>query len=113
MQLEYSVSSDSTGATTGNAPTDVYLSDILGVRTTGWETVQLDKSIDGHQLTLNGLKYRKGIGTHANSEIVYFLAKSFTRFNSYIGVDDEVTATGTNCVFGICRWRQENSTAEL
>ena len=91
-----SVSSDSTGATTGNAPTDVYLSDIPWVSaTTGWETVQLDKSIDGHQLTLNGLKYRKGIGTHANSEIVYFLAKSFTRFNSYIGVDDEVTATGT------------------
>ena len=88
--------SDTAGVSTGGPPATAYLSDLDWISaTTGWKTVQRDKSIDGNTITLNGVKYAKGIGTHANSTIVYFLGKQFDRFNSYVGVDDEKTATST------------------
>ena len=48
-----------------------------------------DKSIEKNALILDGKKYEKGIGTHANSEIVYKLDGKYSRFLSDIGVDDE------------------------
>jgi chitodextrinase len=88
--------SDTAGVTTGGPPAIAYLSDLDWISaTTGWKTVQRDKSIDGNTITLNGVKYAKGIGTHANSTIVYFLGKQFDRFKSYVGVDDEKTAAST------------------
>lgn len=88
--------SDTAGVTTGGPPASAYLSDLNWVSaTTGWKTVQKDKSIDGNPLRLNGVTYAKGIGTHANSEIIYDLGKVFDRFTSDVGVDDEKTAYST------------------
>ncbi|WP_174867219.1 NPCBM/NEW2 domain-containing protein, partial [Streptomyces gardneri] len=39
--------------------------------------------------------YTKGIGTHANSTITYTLNGGYTRFQSDLGVDDEVTNNAT------------------
>ena len=46
---------------------------------------------DGNVLTLNGVTYEKGLGVHANSEIVYNLGGKYSRFISDIGLDDEVS----------------------
>lgn len=83
--------------TQGNQqPATVYLSDLTwDSATVGWGTVQKDKSVDGNTITLNGTTYAKGIGTHAASNITYNLNGQYTRFQSDVGVDDEVGANAT------------------
>ena len=62
----------------------------------GWGCVNKDKSVDGNKLRLtdeNGKEvvYDKGIGTHANSTIVYNLeGKDAELFTAYVGVDREM-----------------------
>jgi beta-galactosidase len=81
---------------------DYYLSDMdWESATTGWLTVQKDKSIEGNPirlLTSNGQQtFKKGIGTHANSTIVYNLSgQNFVEFLATIGVDQEVSGTNSN-----------------
>lgn len=65
--------------------------------TAGWGTVQLNKSIAGNTLTLDGVTYASGIGTHAASQIVYNLGGAYTNFISDVGIDAEETA-GTGYV---------------
>ena len=107
--IEYSVT-DSDGNTT-NAEKKVvvyseteYLSDINWVSaTTGWSTVKKDLSVSGPKikLGLNGetKEFDKGIGTHANSEIVYNLeGTNYEYFETYIGVDRNVTRQNNSSV---------------
>lgn len=54
-----------------------------------------DRSVDGNTLTLNNKTYTKGLGTHANSEIVYKLDGQYTSFAALVGVDDEVGSVGS------------------
>lgn len=75
---------------------DTYLSDLTwAYATCGWQTVQKDKSIEGNTITLNGVPYSKGLGTHAASDIRYNLGGRYSRFKSDVGVDDEKTTTST------------------
>lgn len=75
----------------------------------GWGPVEMDKSNgesgagDGTSIKLKGITYPKGIGTHANAEILYHLNNNFGRFISDIGIDDEVsTATdGATVIFKV------------
>ncbi|MFT4849235.1 MAG: hypothetical protein ACI83B_001773 [Sediminicola sp.] len=75
-----------------------YLSDLTWINTpkNGWGPVEKDKSNgereanDGNTLTINGVTYSKGLGVHANSEIVYALNGSYDTFKTDIGVDDEM-----------------------
>ena len=46
---------------------------------------RLDTDVEGNSLRLGGRKYRKGIGTHAPSEITYKLQKQYDRFTAMIG----------------------------
>jgi hypothetical protein len=62
--------------------------------TTGWGTIQKNLSIKGNPLKLRGTTYSTGIGTHANSTIVYNLAGKYSTFQTDIGVDDEVNGQG-------------------
>ncbi len=76
--------------------TPVYVSDLAWKSaTTGWETVQKDKSVGGNTISLKGKTYTKGIGTHALSNITYNLNGKYTRFRSDVGVDDEVGANSS------------------
>ena len=75
-----------------------YLSDLNWESTTnGWGPVERDRSNgetgsnDGNSLTLNGTTFAKGLGVHANSEIVYALDGQYQRFISIVGLDDEMT----------------------
>ena len=61
----------------------------LGKMTTGYGTPQAGKSIDGHPLTLGGVVYPHGVGTHAASMFAVNLHGAATRFTATAGVDDE------------------------
>ncbi|HEX8529148.1 MAG TPA: PA14 domain-containing protein, partial [Cytophagales bacterium] len=77
----------------GGGGTTTYLSDLTWTSaTTGYGTLQKDKSIDSNPIKLNGITYAKGIGTHGASTIVYNLGGNYTSFLSDIGLDDEVDA---------------------
>lgn len=60
----------------------------------GWGTTQANRSIDGHMLTLKGVKYESGVGGHASMRIIVKLNGSVTRFHSMLGIDDEVSQNG-------------------
>ncbi|MBR1838308.1 MAG: NPCBM/NEW2 domain-containing protein [Bacteroidaceae bacterium] len=60
----------------------------------GWGTVQANKSIDGHTLTLAGVSYANGVGTHADAQIVVKLNGSALRFRCVLGIDDETNGEG-------------------
>ena len=66
----------------------------------GWGSVRRDKSSDGHALKLGGRTFSKGIGTHANSEIVINVPAGTTRFLAVAGTDNEVSG-GQCCVYRI------------
>lgn len=80
----------------------VYLSDLNWVSViNGWGPVELDRSNgdwpagDGQTITLNGVAYGKGLGAHADSEIVYALGGGYSSFVADVGVDDEAGTNGT------------------
>ncbi|RFS14812.1 NPCBM/NEW2 domain-containing protein [Emticicia sp. C21] len=74
-----------------------YLSDMVACTAIDGRdnTIKYDKSIDGAPIKLNGTTYPKGIGCHANSEIIYKLNGNFSRFISDIGIDDEIASPPT------------------
>lgn len=49
-----------------------------------------DRSVQGKALQIGGRRFARGLGTHANSTLVYDLAGEFTRFSALVGVDDEM-----------------------
>jgi hypothetical protein len=44
---------------------------------------------DGRTLTLNGTRYRRGLGVHAASRLTYDLDGRYDRFSSWVGLDDQ------------------------
>jgi len=91
--------SNVTWATTPAAASTTYLSDLpWASATAGWGTIHLDASIVGNPLTLRGVTYAKGIGTHAISQIVYNLNGQYNWFLSDVGIDDEELTRGTGTV---------------
>lgn len=55
--------------------------------TTGFGTVQTDKSVVGKPLRLGEKTYTRGIGTHANSVILYPIPRGATHFRALVGPD--------------------------
>ncbi|MGW2395606.1 NPCBM/NEW2 domain-containing protein [Kitasatospora sp. NPDC001664] len=51
-------------------------------------------SLDGRTMSIGGAKFAKGLGTHANSDISYFLGGSCTSLTTTVGIDDEVGNRG-------------------
>ncbi|APU12383.1 MULTISPECIES: NPCBM/NEW2 domain-containing protein [Actinoalloteichus] len=51
---------------------------------------------DGHPLTVNGVRYDKGLGTMAPSETVVHLGQNCTRFAASVGVDDRAPQSSQN-----------------
>lgn len=68
----------------------VWLSDLnLNYASTGWGIKGVNKSCMGNPLTLNGITYKKGFGTHANSALHIKLSNGSARFHAIVGIDDE------------------------
>jgi len=72
----------------------LYLSELqpLGVLQT-WGTLGLDRSVGGQPLRLGGQEYSRGLGSHANSEISFYLGGEARWLEAEIGIDDEVPAS--------------------
>lgn len=54
-----------------------------------WGSMQKDKSIENHKMTVDGIAYDKGFGVHASSETTFDIGKKFMAFRSSFGLDDE------------------------
>jgi hypothetical protein len=54
----------------------------------GWGTAQVNASVSGGRLTVNGKVYEKGIGTHSNSIIEFDLPEGYTTFRCITGIDE-------------------------
>ena len=98
-----------TASFSGGAPpsTTTYLSDMTWASASnGYGPVEKNKSNgeagagDGTTLTLNGVTYAKGLGTHAASDVRYTLPSNCTKLEAQVGVDDEVGTAG-NVVFQV------------
>ncbi|KRE48448.1 NPCBM/NEW2 domain-containing protein [Paenibacillus sp. Soil724D2] len=74
----------------------VYLDELNWVSaTSGWNNIPKKKlSIDGNPLRAGGKMYERGLGTHANSDIVYTIPNGAKRFVAIAAGDDEVKEEG-------------------
>lgn len=73
----------------------------LSLMTQGYERPQVGKSVDKNPLTLGGVVYPHGIGTHAQSEMSVDLKGAATKFESMVGVDDEKKGSPGSVVFQV------------
>jgi alpha-glucosidase len=80
-----------------------YVSDLgFDSETNGWGPVERDMSNgesgggDGSQLSIAGVKYAKGLGVHAVSEIVLSLGGTCRAFTALVGMDDETSQPGSS-----------------
>lgn len=63
-----------------------------------WGQMEIDRSVQGKRLQIGNRTFAHGIGTHANSEIVYALDSSYERFEAWVGVDAEMASFGKSSV---------------
>lgn len=54
-----------------------------------WGNLRWGKSIENHDMTINGTKFENGFGTHANSETTIGLEGKYRAFRTSFGLDDE------------------------
>jgi hypothetical protein len=66
----------------------LYLTDLNWVSaTSGWNSPQKNKSVEGGTLRIDGTPYTRGIGTHAESVIRFNIPAGYTRFEAFVGLD--------------------------
>ncbi|MHB1458924.1 MAG: NPCBM/NEW2 domain-containing protein, partial [Armatimonadota bacterium] len=53
----------------------------------GWGTLERNRSVSKSPMAINGRVYARGLGTHAESRIVYKLDGKFRRFQCLAGAD--------------------------
>ena len=67
----------------------------LSTMTKGSDQVRKNQSTGGNTLTMNGVQYSKGVGTHAESHYVIYLNGKGLSFKAKGGLDDEQLENGT------------------
>ena len=72
----------------------------MGDYTQDWGSPQVDRTVEQHTLTLDGVPYRYGIGSHANSSINFTLPRGFDMLHTVVGLDDE-SACGDGAHFAV------------
>ena len=63
-----------------------------------WKT-QFNRSVIGGRLTVGNLKTTKGIGTHAESQVIYLIRKNDKSFRCSVGIDHSASKLGN----ALCR----------
>ncbi len=83
-------------------PGTSFVSDLLPISATnGWGPFEKDRSNgeledgDGKVITLAGVTFQKGLGTHAQSQLRYPILGQCSAFTAQVGVDDEVGPFGS------------------
>lgn len=61
----------------------------LSTMTKGSDQVRKNQSTGGNTLTMNGVQYSTGVGTHAESHYVIYLNGKGVSFSAKVGIDDE------------------------
>ena len=61
----------------------------------GWQKPQIDRSVEGHNLTIGPRTFGHGIGTHAESSWTLLLDGKAERFHAWVGIDGEVGEKGS------------------
>lgn len=72
----------------------------------GWGTLQRNQSVWEKPMTIAGIRYQRGLGTHAPARIVYALDDAYARFEAWAGPDgaNNGTVTFEVLVDGVKRW---------
>ena len=72
----------------------------------GWGTLRKNQSVWEKPMTIAGRGFRRGVGTHADSRLVYETGGRYRRFQSWVGADGASNATITFEVWadGQKRW---------
>ncbi len=72
----------------------------------GWGTLQKNQSVWEKPMMIGGVRYLRGLGTHAEAKIVYDLDGKYRRFQSYVGADGNTspTVTFTIKLDGVVAW---------
>lgn len=80
-----------------DAPANAFWLDTLDLAnvTQDYGSPHAGKSVDSNPLTLNGVAYPHGLGTHSVSRLLIDLKGSATRFEAMAGVDDEKKGAGS------------------
>ncbi|MDH5085487.1 glycoside hydrolase family 2 TIM barrel-domain containing protein [Clostridium perfringens] len=84
-----------------------YLSDLSWINASqGWSTPKKDTSVDGNKIKLtdglNYMSFEKGLGTHADSTIIYDISgKNYDYFEAYIGLDTETGKSSDGAIFKV------------
>ncbi len=69
----------------------VYLSDFRPIYSEqAWGPLGRNVSVEGLPIILGGKTYAKGIGTHAQSKLLYALPAGSRRFSAVVGIDNDV-----------------------
>ena len=66
----------------------------------GWKELQINRSVDGHVLTVDGSRYQLGLGAHAPGRVSFRLPPGYERLQSGYGLDDEEVG-GDGAVFKV------------
>ena len=61
----------------------------------GWGSLKMDNSITGTPLQIDGETFNHGLGTHAESTVVYELDQRYDTFRATIGIDEEAGEQGS------------------
>ncbi len=79
----------------------------------GWGTAQMNASVSGGKLIVNGNVYEKGIGTHANSVIEFDLPEGYTKFKSMVGIDEAAVSQNTGATIKFMVFTKEPAGAAV
>jgi alpha-galactosidase len=63
-----------------------------------WSSLAVNRSVDRKPLTVAGIKYSKGLGTHGLAEIWYRIDNDVARLKLKVGVDDETERRGSSTI---------------
>lgn len=70
-------------------PIEISLTELEPLRTTpGWRQFEVNRTITGKGLALNGQTYESGFGLPRNAEVEYELKGIFDSFSAIVGIDD-------------------------
>ena len=81
---------------------DIQISGLKALKAvSGWGQPQMDKSVVGKELRVDGKVWPKGVGVHAKSELVYARKPEYERFVATVGIDEEVKGHATSVDFAV------------
>ncbi len=99
-------------------PDTIYLSTLEPVALpSGLESVMVNKSISGKEISIGGKRYEFGIGVRADADIVYEVGGLYRNLSATVGVDDNSFDKSGTVEFsilgdGVRLWRSEKITPE-